>query len=148
MVTSLTMVSGGETALARGWGLISARAVPEDALSRAPNHYAGIKRQNRVGAPFNERRPSPSGWRLPWLAQLAMRHKPVCLASAVRQLVTHPSSLAYRQPDCCRLVHPAIRFVMANISMRLGFIASAPAIIWPLLEHARMAPAADTQFQN
>ena len=46
------------------------------------------------------------------------------------------------------LVHPAIRFVMANISMRLGFIASAPAIIRPLLEHARMALAADTQFQN
>jgi hypothetical protein len=39
-------------------------------------------------------------------------------------------------------------FVMANISMRLGFTASAPAIIRPLLEHARMALAADTQFQN
>jgi hypothetical protein len=36
-----------ETALARGWGLISARAVPKDALFRTPNHHAGIKRQNR-----------------------------------------------------------------------------------------------------
>jgi hypothetical protein len=43
----LLSVTYDETALARGWGLISARAVPEDAPSRAPNHHAGIKRRNR-----------------------------------------------------------------------------------------------------
>jgi hypothetical protein len=147
MVTPLPWVSAGETALARGWGLISARAVPEDALSRAPNHYAGIKRQNRVGAPL-QRTAS-------FFGRAASLARSACHASAgVPGLGGAPAGSPAIQLGISAtgllpvLGHAVIMFVMANISMRLGFIASAPALIGPLLEHARMAPAADTQFQN
>jgi hypothetical protein len=56
-----TIANMEETALARGWGLMSARAVPQDAPLRAPNHHAGIKRQNLVSVRASCPPPTPYG---------------------------------------------------------------------------------------